>query len=305
LINLDLRYTDILGGKPQTAPELQEYVIYAETFKDAPLLENLYIQSDFLGSTFPSGKNRIHPDAFLFNPNLKYIYYTSGGSTTGNISQLFSSNPNLTTVYMQNNGFTGTIPNFQANPNINYINLQNNNLSGVIPGFTGLSNLREIYLESNNLTGIGKVESLTNLDTYQAPNNQLTGQIPSFAGARNLRSLSLRNNQLTSYEIGAFENLTRVNFIDLKFNHLTQTDQDNILIDLYKNWNSIRRGGVTINMKNQRVPMDGSPNQGNLMFPTEAGFSKARILVANGWTIGISGGIPPEPIIEEEEEEAP
>ena len=157
-------------------------------------------------------------------------------------------------------------------------------------------------MESNNLTGIGEVEDLTNLQTYQAPNNQLAGQIPSFNGARNLRSLSLRNNKLTSYKVGAFENLHKINFIDLKFNHLTQTDMDNILIDLYKNWSAIKRGGVSINMKNQTVDDPDAINDGALMFPTEAGYSKARILVANGWTIGLSGAIPPEPIIEEEEE---
>ena len=303
LTKLDLRYTSILGGKPNTAPGAQEYVIYAETFKDAVALTDLYIDSDFLGAGFGAGKNRIHPDAFLFNPNLKYIWYRSHKATTGNITQLFSSNPNLETIYMEKNAFTGTIPNFQANPNINYINLQNNSLSGNIPAFSNLRKLREIYLESNNLTGIGEVEDLTNLQTYQAPNNQLAGQIPSFSGARNLRSLSLRNNKLTSYKVGAFENLHKINFIDLKFNHLTPTDMDNILIDLYKNWNSIRRGGVSINMKNQTVDDPDAINDKALMFPTEAGFSKARILVANGWTIGISGGIPPEPIIEDEEEE--
>ena len=56
-------------------------------------------------------------------------------------------------------------------------------------------------------------------------------------------------------------------------------------------------------MKNQTVDDPDAINDKALMFPTEAGFSKARILEANGWTIGISGGIPPEPIIEDEEEE--
>ena len=117
--------------------------------------------------------------------------------------------------------------------------------------FKDLNNLRYLYFQNNNLTGITEPGSLPNLQTYQAPNNQITGQIPDFTGCTNLRSLTLRNNQITSYKVGAFAKLYRINFIDLKFNNLTQTDLDNILVDLLDNWTSINRGGVSINLKNQ------------------------------------------------------
>jgi len=285
---LDLRYTSIKGGKP-IADSSQEYVIYAETFKEAVNISRLYIDSGNLGSNFPSGKNRIHPDAFLFNPELYYIWYRSYGATTGNITQLFSSNPKLQYVWMQSNGFTGTIPNFVSNPNIHYVNLQYNQLEGTIPGFKNLNNLRYLYFQNNNLTAIGEPESLPNLYTYQAPNNQLAGQIPDFSGCTNLRSLTLRNNLLTSYKVGAFAKLYKMNFIDLKFNNLTQTDLDNILVDLVDNWTSINRGGVSINLKNQ------TNSSGVLIFPSAVGYAAARTLVSKGWSIGLSGGIPPEP----------
>ena len=264
-------------------------MIYPETFKEAVNVRYILIDSSNLGSGFASGKNRIHPDAFLFNPELYYIWYRSHGRTTGNISQLFSSNPNLQYVWMQSNAFTGTVPNFVSNPNIYYVNLQYNQLSGTIPGFKNLNNLRYIYLQNNNLTAIGEPDSLPNLYTYQAPNNQLTGQIPDFSGCTQLRSLTLRNNQLTSYKVGAFAKLYRMNFIDLKFNNLTQTDLDNILVDLVDNWTSINRGGVSINLKNQ------TNSSGALAFPSEIGYAAARTLASKGWSIGLSGGIPPEP----------
>ena len=303
LQSLDLRYTSIKGGKPGVNDNSQEYVIYAETFKDAIELQNLYIDSGNLGVNFSTGKNRIHPDAFMFNPKLYYIWYRSHDKTTGDISQLFNSNPALQYIYMQSNKFNGTIPNFVANPNIYYVNLQYNQLTGSIPAFKNLNNLRYLYLQNNNLTGIGKPESLPNLETYQAPNNNISGQIPDFSGCNNVRSISLRNNEFTSYKVGAFAKIYRVNFIDVKFNHLSQTDLDNILIDLHKNWNTIKRSGVSINIKNQTVNDPNASNNGAQIFPTEAGFSKARILVANGWSIGISGGIPPEPEPEPESEE--
>ena len=295
LTDLDLRYTGIKGGKPGVADASQTHVIHAETFKDAVELVNLYIDSTNLGGGFSTGKNIIDPDAFLFNPKLRYILYRSHNATTGNISQLFSSNPQLDHIDMENNAFTGTVPNFVSNPNIHYVNLQYNELEGTIPGFKNLSNLRYIYLQNNKLTLIGEIENLSNLYTYQAPNNLLAGKIPDFSGCPNLRSLSLRNNLLTSYKVGAFTKLYKMNFIDLKFNNLSQTDLDNILVDLHTNWNTIKRGGVSINLKNQLN------SGGAAMVPSETGFSKARILVANGWSIGITNGIPPEPTIEEEE----
>ena len=303
LQTLDLRHTSIKGGKPGVGDNSQEYVIYAETFKDAVELKNLYVDSGNLGANFPTGKNRIHPDAFMFNPKLYYIWYRSYDKTTGDISQLFNSNPALQYIWMQSNKFNGTVPNLVANPNIHYVNLQYNQLTGTIPAFKNLNNLRYLYLQNNNLTGIGKPESLPNLETYQAPNNNISGQIPDFSGCNNIRSISLRNNQITSYKVGAFAKIHSVNFIDVKFNHLSQTDLDNILIDLHKNWNTIKRGGVSINIKNQTVNDPNASNNGAQIFPTEAGFSKARILVANGWSIGISGGIPPEPEPEPESEE--
>jgi Leucine-rich repeat (LRR) protein len=285
---LDLRYTSIKGGAPVPDGN-QTHVITNNTFREAVNIRYILIDSGNLGSNFPSGKNIIHPDAFLFNPELYYIWYRSHGKTTGNITQLFSSNPKLQYVWMQSNAFTGTIPNFVANPNIHYVNLQYNQLEGTIPGFKNLNNLRYLYFQNNNLTGIGEPESLPNLYTYQAPNNQLSGQIPDFSGCTNLRSLTLRNNQLTSYKIGAFAKLYRMNFIDLKFNNLTQTDLDNILVDLVDNWTSINRGGVSINLKNQ------TNSSGVLIFPSAIGYAAARTLVSKGWSIGLSGGIPPEP----------
>ena len=286
---LDLRYTNILGGKPNTQPDQQTHVIHKETFEGATELEYIMIDSRNLGAGFSNGKNRIHPDAFITNSKLYYIWYRSYDATTGDISQLFNANPRLTYIWMQSNRFTGTVPNFVSNPSIYYVNLQYNQLTGSIPGFKNLNNLHFIYLQNNNLTGISEPDLLPNLRTYQAPNNQIAGQIPDFTGCPRLRSLTLRNNQLSSYKVGAFAKLYQINFIDLKFNNLTQTDLDNILIDLHSNWKDVKRGGVSINLKNQ------TNNDANVN-PTEAGYEKARILVANGWIIGLSNAIPEEQV---------
>ncbi len=69
---LDLRYTSMKGGKP-VADGSQTHVIYPETFRDAVNVRYIMIDSPNLGSNFPTGTNKIHPDAFLFNSELYYF----------------------------------------------------------------------------------------------------------------------------------------------------------------------------------------------------------------------------------------
>ena len=286
LHTLDLRYTQIKGGRNGD----ENFVIHNETFEEAAELTSLYIDSPNLLQD-----KSIESDAFLFNPKLNYFWYRSYGRTNGTITSLFSSNTQLQTLWLESNNFSGNLPNFASNKSIYEVNLKFNAFTGTIPAYNNLNNLRYLYLQNNQLSGMNEPGLLTNLETYQAYDNVITGQIPDLTGLTNVRSIDLSNNQFSSYKIGSLTKLYKMNFLNLKFNHLTQTDLDNILIDLHKNWESIKRGGVSINLKNQTVNQPGASNNGDLVFPTEAGFSKARILQANGWTIGISGGIPDEP----------
>ena len=294
LSSLNLKDTGMLGGRPDDTVADQDFVIYAETFADAPELVTLEIDSPNLGAGFTNGKNKIHPDAFMNNKALQKILYKSQNATTGDIFKLFNGLSALREIDMRNNKFTGDVPNFVANKNIRNIYLQQNQLSGSIPDFDGQQNLNEIYLQNNNLTGIKKPGSIPNLRIYQAANNQITGSIPDFKGCGSLKSLSLDNNELTSYTSGAFTDITSVDFINLKSNKLSQRDLNQILEDLHTNYVKSNRSGVSINLKNQiRTDASGSFQ----VVPSEPGFVFARILETKGWTIGISGGIPqaPEP----------
>tara|TARA_A100001391_G_scaffold57584_1_gene35295 strand:- start:53 stop:2626 length:2574 start_codon:yes stop_codon:yes gene_type:complete len=282
LRTLDLRYTRIKGGRNGD----ENFVIHNETFELATEIANIYIDSPNLLQN-----KSIESDAFLYNTKLYYFWYRSYGRTNGNISQLFNSCGELRYLWLQQNNFSGTLPNFVSNPRIHYVNLQNNAFTGKIPAYSGLNNLRYLYLQNNKLDGMLTPESLPSLQTYQAQNNLMTGQIPNLSGLTNVRSINLSNNQFTSYKAGSLTKNYKLNFLDLKFNNLTQTDLNNILIDLHTNWESVKRGGVSINLKNQ------TNSSGVIMFPSEVGYAKARILAANGWSIGLTGGIPEEPTI--------
>ena len=279
LTDLDLRYTSIKGGVQGVADASQNEVISNQTFSNCSEIRNIYIDSPNL---LPL---EINSDAFKQNPNLNYLWLRSNNNVKGNIPD-FGGNPKLTSLFLENNNFDGLLPNFGSNPLINYVNLRNNNFSGQIPEYTNLSNLRFLYLNNNNLTSIGEPGNLPQLREYYAYNNQLSGEIPDFSGARaNLRYLSLYNNKLSAYKIGSFKKLYKIRFIDLSNNNLDQTSQDNILFDLFDNWNTIKRGGVTINLR-------GNTNNGNVNeVPSDESKEKALTLVQNGWNISVNGGL--------------
>ena len=75
----------------------------------------------------------------------------------------------------------------------------------------------------------------------------------------------------------------KIKFIDLSFNALKASALNQLLIDLKDNWEAVKRGGVTINLKNQE--------NGVIPTPFGEGMDAAQKLVNNGWSIGITGGI--------------
>ena len=274
LDTLDLRYTSIKGGAPGDETE----VIKEGTFFTCPNIRNIYIDSGNLLA------QEINVNAFKQNPKLYYLWLRSYGRVNGSLPD-FSANSELQYLFLERNNFSGSLPNFGNNGNIHYVNVQSNSFTNFIPAFTNLSNLRYLYLQNNNFTGIGEPNNLTNLYYYYAHNNQLQGEIPDFTTCTNLRYLTLYNNQLTAYKVGSFKSLYRIRYFDLSNNNLNQTAQDNILLDLYDNWNAIKRGGVTVNLRGNKNSVGVNET------PSDEVKEKALILVQNGWNISVNGGL--------------
>ena len=274
LTTLDLRYTGIKGGAPGNENE----VITNGTFFTCPSIQNIYIDSPNLLA------KPINVNAFKQNPNLNYLWLRSYGRVSGSLPD-FSSNPNLRYLWLEHNNFSGSLPNFGNNQSIHYVNIKNNNFSGIIPAFTNLSNLRYLFLHNNSFTGIGEPSNLSNLWYYYAHNNQIAGEIPDFTTCTNLRYLTLYNNQLSAYKVGSFKSLYRIRYFDLSNNNLNQTTQDNIIFGLYDNWNAIKRGGVTINLRGNKNSVGVNET------PSDEAKEKALILAQNGWSISVNGGL--------------
>ena len=271
---LDLRYTGVKGGAPGNETE----VILNSTFSTCPNIRYILIDSNNLLS------QEINVNAFKQNSKLYYFWFRSYGDVTGSLPD-FGANPQLAYLWVQQNNFSGSLPNFGSNGNIYYVNVSNNNFGSQIPKFTNLSNLRYLFLQNNSFTSIGEPNNLPNLWYYYAHNNQLAGEIPDFSTCTNLRYMTLYNNQLTAYKVGSFKSLYRIRYFDLSNNQLNQTAQDNILLDLFDNWNAIRRGGVTVNLRGN------TNNLGVDETPSDEVKEKALILVQNGWNITVNGGL--------------
>jgi len=259
---LELRYTSLSGGDPNGDTS---FVIPERTFEKCTNLSYMLLQSGNLLT------NPIHPNAFSYTPNLYYLWYVSYGRTTGSIPSLTACK-GLTYLYLYYNNFTGTMPNLAANPSIYYVEVGYNALSGAIPAFKNLSNLYYLFMYNNQFTSLSRFQNLPRLTYFYAHNNKMTGEIPTFADCPNLYYLILFNNQFTNYKTGGLSANYRLTYLDLSGNLLTQQAVNQIIIDLYANYNAVKRGGVTVNLRGNAIPSGDA-------------LDYIEILKSKGWSI--------------------
>lgn len=260
---LDLRYTSIKGGAPDGT---ETFVIPRETFQFTTKLRYVLIDS---GSLLTSP---INSDALVDITELYYFWYRSYGRTGGGLPS-FSGNPKLQYIWVHHNAFTtGVAPNLAANPLIYYVRLSSNQLGGAIPTYKNLSRLYYLLLNNNNFNGIGEFENLPNLRYLYLHNNNIQGEIPDFSECPRLYYLIMFNNNLTSYKSGSFKELYNIRYIDLSNNNLSEQAVEKLIEDLYDNYNSVNRGGITLNLRGCGAP-------------SEFALDLITILKSNGWNI--------------------
>jgi len=238
---LELRYSRIEG---QSGSES----ISADTFQFIPKIRYLLIDSRYWGVTTPLNTN-----IFAFNTKLYYIWFRTYGKTTGKFPSV-STCPELRYIYASSNTFSGSIPNFASNPFIYYVNFSGNILSGSIPAFADKTNLRYLFLPNNRFTSLNKFTNLTRLQYLYVYNNDIAGTIPDFSGCPKLQRIYLYNNEFSSYSPGSFATLTSIRVILLQNNNLNSTEINNIIKDLFDNYESFNRSGVVVNLTSNASP---------------------------------------------------
>ncbi|XP_047310838.1 receptor-like protein EIX2 [Impatiens glandulifera] len=139
---------------------------------------------------------------------------------------MFSSN--ISTFYLSNNLFHGTIPaNIgQLMPMLTNFDVTNNSLHGIIPASFGeIQTLTSLQLSRNNFSGeIPDLiwEGWLTLYIIDLSFNKLTGKIPSSIGTLSwLMFLSLSNNKLDGQIPPSLQNCTKMKKLDLENNMFT------------------------------------------------------------------------------------
>lgn len=175
-------------------------------------LGNIMIQNNSFSGDFPFG-------VWASAVNLTTVQM-QGNALSGTLPEKLPWN--LSRLEMGNNRFSGKIPSWAEN--LLVFKADNNSLSGELPAnMTGLSKLQSLSLGGNQIFGeippaISTLEFLTMLNLSH---NQLTGGIPASIGSlRSLNTLDLSANQLSG-EIPAVIGSLNMNILNLSSNRLS------------------------------------------------------------------------------------
>ncbi|CAN6243764.1 unnamed protein product [Urochloa humidicola] len=244
---LYLYYNNIDGSIPSSIgllPNLADIRLFnnklsgplpPELGKHSPL-GNLEVSNNFLTGELPETLcfNKKLYDIVVFNNSFSGMFPAILGEchTVDNImaynnhfmgefpGTVWSKFPNLTTVLIQNNNFTGVLPT-ELSSLISRVDLGNNGFSGAIPASAvGL----KVFTAENNWFSHGLPEDMTklaNLTELSLAGNLISGSIPaSIKVLKRLNYLNLRSNQLTGTIPAAIGFLPVLSILDLSNNTL-------------------------------------------------------------------------------------
>ncbi|XP_019630301.1 PREDICTED: carboxypeptidase N subunit 2-like [Branchiostoma belcheri] len=193
----------------------------AGAFNGFPRLSSLHLSSCNI-SDLPQ-------DVFLGLSSLAYLYLNDNDLVELRNSS-FGTHRRLAIVNFSNNKIARIEEGlFSRFPRLANIALQSNQLTSLPPRvFDNLSRMREIRLEKNKLESLDDASIFKDLQSiwiiYLHENNikSLPSGIFSEANLPNLKLLTLYYNSLTVIENGTFDNLPRIQSIDLQHNPLEQ-----------------------------------------------------------------------------------
>lgn len=297
--NTELRHVDlyaaqsVTGGRPDNGEhgyaDGKTYVMYNDTFNDAKKISFFRVLS--YNALVGKGFER---DTFKNLPSLYYLFWYSYGRTGSGVADMplpdVSSCPALQYFIMPVNNFTGPVPSMTTNQGIYYVDLSSNRLTGPVPTYSIRLSLHYVFLSDNQLSSFPGFINTPNMIYAYLHNNQIAGRIPMLGAsdkAPNLLHLFLFNNQMNGYTSGSFAGLTRIQRLDVSRNALTTFDLNNIVDDLFTNYQSAPRRGVNVNLHGQSAAVGYSPSTAALTEREKEVAEKIDFLRSNGWTISI------------------
>ena len=181
--------------------------------------------------------------------NLNYYPITPLPSVrlSGNIPIELGSLTNLKELYLNNNLFSGQLPDvFENLNNLEILWLDNNQLDGPIPeSLWNLVNLKQLYLEHNQFSGglSSNVGNLVNLEHFWINHNSFSGILPDeIFNLDKLIKLKVNNNLFEGSISGEIDNLFLLEVVDFSFNSfqgLIPESICNLNIDFQGSWSDL------------------------------------------------------------------
>ncbi|XP_008793516.3 probable LRR receptor-like serine/threonine-protein kinase At3g47570 [Phoenix dactylifera] len=233
---LDLGGNPLTGGIPSSLGNISSLIgllLYENDLEGSipdglgklASLQVFHVARNKLSSEIPSS---------LYNLSSIQIFDAGENRLVGNLpSNMFDNLPNLQMLILDDNQFSGPIPNSLPNASrLVEVDLKDNKFSGTVPSNLGnLKNLYWINLNTNQLEARDAKDwtfltSLTNcslLGTLGLANNRLGGELPSSIAnlSRKLDLLSMGQNQISGSIPEGIGNLVNLTVFLVNDNRLT------------------------------------------------------------------------------------
>ncbi|KAK4378757.1 hypothetical protein RND71_000619 [Anisodus tanguticus] len=210
LVYLSLNSNKFIGGIPATIGNLTK--LYWLDLADNQLTGNIPVSSgskpglDMLVHTkhFHFGKNQLSGEipARLFHSNLTLIHLLiENNKFTGKIPDTLGLVQTMEVLRLDRNLLSGSVPqNINNLTHVNELHISNNNLDGLLPNLTGMNVLNYLDMSNNSFNASdfpSWIPSLQSLTTLVMENTQLQGSVPAeLFSLYQLQTVILRNNKL-------------------------------------------------------------------------------------------------------------
>ncbi|KAK6150024.1 hypothetical protein DH2020_017549 [Rehmannia glutinosa] len=155
--------------------------------------------------------------------------FTSESSSDMGFLTSLTNCRSLRTMWIQNNSFSGHLPNSIGNfsSSLEQIDASNSGIKGIIPIEIGnLSSLQSLYMDNNFFTGFipTTIIGLKNLQALSLIGNNLSGLIPDdICYLSNLGELTLSKNKLYGPVPACLSNITALRYLNLDSNELNSS----------------------------------------------------------------------------------
>ncbi|XP_018461256.1 receptor-like protein 15 isoform X2 [Raphanus sativus] len=126
----------------------------------------------------------------------------SANRLSGELPYRFNSDTRM--LFLQDNNFSGTIPDTVLGNHVSILDLRNNRLSGSIPKFVSNQKIYILLLRGNNLIGSIPYQmcGLSNIQLLDLSNNKLNGSIPSCFSNISFSFPTLQHDGQEGYDAG-------------------------------------------------------------------------------------------------------